>query len=337
MQEVGDIVREVRQDLADMTPPTGGGTASKIRHETSGGSTLPPMGSGGLAEVDLGEEEGSDVLPTGSAFRGNPWELLSQPGRMRIGCGYLAAESGDILGYARKLGAEMARPYTLGMVVAEPQVWEDALPAMAAEPRMFGAIGYGPRTVAGDLQVLDETLTALLNDNPKLIAVGLLGLDEPYAPYALKAQQAQMTLQLELAADFGVPAYIGHRKSLPALTAVLENAALPRLIWADVLQDEAELALIHKYDMHVLVRPELTHATPLGQTYKDLIAKVAPNRHLLSSGSTLVAAAGREGERNSLSGLDASLKALAELMGEQPRETVQRSNNNAQALFYRQG
>lgn len=336
MQEVGDIVREVKQDLDDMTPLE----PSQKRHETNS-ELAQTVGAAqeGMAYVDTGadedETEARRLPPAQGGFKGNPWDALILPGRMRIGCGYIAAEASDIWTYAERMRNEAREPYTLGMVVAEPSVWEGALPALAAEARMFGATGQGPRTLAPDLDALDESLTALLNDNPKMIAVGLLAIDEPYAPYALKEQQAQMRLQLEIAADFGMPAYVGHRRSLAALASTLKSAgALPRMIWAEPLVEAEELDLVLAHDMHVLARPELTHTTPAGLAYRNLMAKVAPQRQLLSSGSTLSAPAGREGERNNLLGLDASLKALAEVTGQERPEILALSNENAHALFY---
>lgn len=341
LQEVGDLVREVKQDYADMTPPESHAKGGKRAHETSSMDMMPSAASGVAVVGDDStasyDDEPDDDLAASkpSPFKGNPWALLIEPGRMRIGCGYLAAESNDILAYAVKLRMEERRPYTLGMVAAPPDVWDGVWDALAAEPRLFGATGFGPRTLVEDPQDLDDTLTSLLNGNPKLVALGVLGLDEPYAPYALKAQQAQLRLQLDIAADFGIPAYIGHRRSLAPLAETLAEGGLPTLIWADTLQDEAELAVVLQYDMHVLARPELTHDTAAGGTYRALMKKVPPARQLLCSGSTLVAAAGQEGLRNNLSGLDASLKALAELMGEEKGQTVSRSNANAQRVFYR--
>ncbi|MFZ2586870.1 MAG: TatD family hydrolase [Alphaproteobacteria bacterium] len=328
---VGDIVREVRQDLQEMTPPE----SSKAPKPS-----ITPQhvgGSGGMAHVEV-EAVAVPAQPA-EAVAGtkqvNPWDDASKPGLMTVDACFMAAGEGDVTRYAAALGKELDKPFTLPLVAVDAgksEAVEALKTAMAADPRLFGAVGFGPRHVQDDLDALDDTLTTLLNDNPKLLAVGPVGLDEPYAPYTIPQQVEQLVRQLELAHDFGLPVILAHARSLPHMKAVLEGLEnLPKLIWANPLETEEDIALVRKLDAYVLVRPEITYEEH--RVARENLRRILPERWLLGSGSSLVAPHARSGHPNGPEGLAHTLKTFAALLDKPVAEVRTMLNANARAVF----
>lgn len=336
-----DIVKEVKQDLREMTPPASG----KPRPDTSALGETVRSAAAGLSHIDVGGDEPApafDALSLLAPKMTNPWSRLETPGHVRVDAGFICAGADDGLAYASHLMTEQTAPYTLGIVLEEAARLEDPDNAlgrlMGKEPRLFGAAAFGPRSLADDLDDLDERLTALLNANPKLIAVGLLALDEPYAPYTLPQQVRQLELQLDIARDFNLPAFIGHRRSLgPLAQCLLSAESLPPLVWADPLAAPEELELVKELNMSVLIRAELTHAA--NTAYRELLLQVPENKRLLGGGSALVAAESRSGHRNGPEALPHILKAYTGLLGREgdsaQKEQLEILNRNAQRLFYK--
>lgn len=335
---VGDVVREVKSDMAAMTPPA---TAKPVDHSDMYRTVA--QAKGGLAFVEVATPELAKAavpMPVSTTPKqlAAPWQALLEKGRVCVDAACLVSSHEDITRYLTTLAAESAYPYTVGIVAAdvldevETAQAVTLSAAMALEPRLFAAVGYGPRHLVDDLDALDDALTAYINDNPKVIALGVLGLDEPYAPYTLPQQMRQLSLQLELAADFGLPVLLGHRRSLGPLTACLEQTSeQPALIWADTLETAEELALVQRMGMQVLVRPEITYDSHAA--YRDLLKQVPASRHLLGSGSVLVAPASRSGHAGGPENLLPTLKAYAALMNEDPADAREKLNRNARAVY----
>jgi Tat protein secretion system quality control protein TatD with DNase activity len=188
--------------------------------------------------------------------------------------------------------------------------------------------------VQDDLDALDDTLTAALNNHPKVLAIGPVGLDEPYAPYTIPQQVEQLVRQLELAADFGLPVVLTHNRSFNHLKAVLEGLepeTLPTLIWANPLENEADIALIRKLDAYVLVRPEITYDTH--RPAREALRRILPERWLLAGGSSLVSPQNRSGHPNGPEGLLHTLKAFALLLDKPVPEVRETLNANARRVF----
>ncbi|MCP5405862.1 MAG: TatD family hydrolase [Pseudomonadaceae bacterium] len=330
---VGDIAREVRQDLQDMTPPA---TQAKPADDPALARTVSSASSG-LAFVDVGGEDVLAEVPASTTPKqlAAPWDAVLEGGKVTVDAGFFAASGEDVVRYMAALSQENGFPYTMAILAAEAGDEEQTAAltgATVVEPRLFGALAFGPRKLQDDAEALDRALTKLINDNPKIIALGPLLIDEPYAPYTLPQQEAQLLVQLEIAADFGLPAFVGHRRSLASLQDCLGRAeGLPKLVWADMLADEAELALVKQHDMHVLVRPELTYAANDG--YRQLVKKVPENRLLLGAGSALVAPQSRSGHAGGPESLPPTLKALAELLDKPIKELREVLNRTAHTLF----
>ena len=365
---IDEIVNEVKQDLREMTPAEATAAQKRQQHLAQQSNALQGVvGSStyGLSEnVVPGMEQVANPQNTPAKPEahgpvglppGNLWLQLTNPqhsANLRTDACYHALTAADVESYAKAIGHEAKPPYTLGVVavniaaadeteaaegapIAPDLLTQTLLKTLAIEPRLFGAVGAGPRQLWPTMQALDDFLVNLLNTERKLIALGPIGLDEPFAPYKLKEQQDQLELQLKLAAEFQIPALITTRKTQQKLAEVLERVkasanGLPQLVYLDALATPEDAQLVQTYGMHILVRPELTapdfSGTPF---YRSMPAE----RLLLASGSALVAPHGFAGHFNQPKFLENSLQAAAKLRGVGSSGLGQTTSANLVHLF----
>ena len=363
---ISDVVNEVKADIASMTPPSKEDQrrreAQKAAEDRA--SSLAGEGTRGLYEEydnSLKENDspssGQEKKPLGTALPPNPWHALGNADEtvlMHADACFHALTPTDIKNYRRALHAEKMPPYTLAVMAVNIQapvegeaIGEEgegtplhsddllytSLIEALEEPRIYGAVGAGPRQLWSNLQQLDDRLTAMLNDNPKIIALGPIGIDEPYAPYQLEAQKAQFALQLEIAADFNLPAIINHRDSVPHVVEILARMNprnLPPLIWLDVLDTEDEAYIVRRFNMYGLLRPEITVPDFIGGSYYRTMPE---ERLLLASGSALVAPHGFSGHFNQPRFLQNTLASSCKMLTLNNNTLTGITNGNLAKLF----
>jgi Tat protein secretion system quality control protein TatD with DNase activity len=366
---INDVVNEVKADLASMTPPEPvKNPKADAAREANSSRILGLVGQAalGMAEevvdgpVDEAETP-APAAPVATAGKtpehavpqgmpaGNMWENMAIPAvglRFMGDVCYHALTPADVDTYVRALNLENQAPFTIGIAAISLQGYaedegeelgDDILfltlqKALQESPRLYGAIGAGPRHLWDNLDLLDETLTARLNDNPKILAIGPVGLDEPFAPYAIAQQKAQLALQLDIAADFGMPVLLTYRQSMEALKDVLQHATrLPPLISMVPVETAEQMELVEQFNMFALVRPELTNPAFAGAGF---YASIPIEKLVLGSGSALVAPHGFSGHFNQPKFLKNSLQACAR-MRRTPENTLQLALNGTMSrIFY---
>ncbi|RYG61611.1 MAG: hypothetical protein EON60_02860 [Alphaproteobacteria bacterium] len=363
---IDDVMNEVKADLKAMTPPdeTDKKKAAERDADQNRIASLLGQSTFGLSETvfndpdvpELAPEQDpnapqQEAKPNNSLPPGNLWLALTTPQfsvKLRTDACYHALTQADVGTYRRSLAAEKESPFTMGIcaVVLQAPLEEEleeggailsedllllSLLKSLEETRMYGAIGAGPRQLWPNFDALDESLTTLLNTHPKLIALGPLGIDEPFAPYHLAQQMEQLAVQLDIAADFDLPVILTHRQSLAHVRTVLEQAErLPPIIWLDVLTTEEDLALVKRFNMYTVLRPEITAPDfPHAHLYRN----VTEDRRLIASGSALVAPHGFQGHFNQPKFLKNSLQAGVKLLFMSEKELTLATNTNLARLF----
>lgn len=359
---LNEVMNEVKADLKAMTPPSKEGEkkqaelnireaelSSMLGEATSGlAEETVPGTSTQRASTNTPQREEEPTKPAAKGLPvGNLWQALadlSVTTRLHGDACFHALTTEDIDNYRKATMQEKVAPFTLGIIGVNLQAeLEDEMPETRAddlllqalikamqEPRIYGAIGAGPRQLWDNLDHLDEHLTNLLNTHPKLIAVGPIGIDEPFAPYLLEQQQQQLALQLDLAADFGLPAILSHRGSLAHVVSVLEKAErLPPIIWLPTLDTPEEAEVVKRFAMHAVLSPEITAPN----FPRDFISQVPVEKLLLASGSALVAPHGFSGHFNQPKFLLNSIQAGARLMYEKDESVLKTTNTNLAQLF----
>lgn len=364
-----DVFKEIKADVNSMTPPDEMSLeelrkARESAQEKARVAAVLGQSSAGLAEntVELPEpeaEEFEEETPGGAPVKarpnlampvGNLWKALKNPEttqRLHGDVCYHAHTVADIELYFTAVSKQKQAPFTLGILAVNISAATgedgegaaadaDMLPTVAlktveVEPRIYGALGAGPRALWDDQQALDDQLCIYLNENPKLIALGPIGLDQPFAPYTLSLQQQQLSLQLDIAAEFDLPVLLTNRGSHGPLNDLLSaRSSLPRLIYYDALTTQADADLVTRFKMSVLLRPELTvPSQPMAEAYRSL----PQEKLLLGCGSALVAPQGFSGHFNEPKFMQNTLEAAAKMLGMKSHELLALTNTNFSNLF----
>ncbi len=109
--------------------------------------------------------------------------------------------------------------------------WQRVWDLVLSDPDLHAAFGLHPVYLddhqPDDLRELGEWLTRLAGHR-QLCAVGEIGLDYFIETLDRERQQALFDAQLQLAADFNLPALIHVRRSHAAVIATLKRFRLPR-------------------------------------------------------------------------------------------------------------
>ncbi len=344
-REVMDINRSVRSELSGMSPPVQGQPPQPLYNYDSKIARTVAGSSFGVGEVTL---PGGDVVPEpepvappppAGPSKISPIDVLADParrGQFMFDCYFHAYAPEDVRGYPTVISAETKAPYTFGLLASEAgqsALQGAVLAATGSHGRLFGALGMGPRDVWESIEELDTTLTALLNENPRVLAVGPIGLDANYSTSNMEQQQAQLQRQLEIALDFGLPALVFQRKAVDAFHAVLagmENK--PVLVYVRPVESPEEAELVMRHGMYALLRSELDN--PAFTVYRALVANLPKNRLLLASGSALVAPKALAGHFNSPEGLKHTLNEASVLLGIPVPELRHALNTNALGVFF---
>ena len=136
------------------------------------------------------------------------------------------ADRQAVLNHCKHLGVE--RMVVLGVYQRNLQrVWDLAL----SEPQVYAALGLHPVYLdehrPEHLQELRDRLAALAG-HPKLCAVGEIGLDYYVESLDREQQQKIFDSQLQMAADFNLPALLHVRRSHADTVATLKRFKLRR-------------------------------------------------------------------------------------------------------------
>lgn len=236
----------------------------------------------------------------------------------------------DVLAHCQQLGVE--RLVVLGVYERNLQrVWDLAL----SEPSVYAALGLHPiyidEHLPAHLDQLRERLSHLAG-HPKLCAIGEIGLDYYVDGLDRARQQQVFEAQLQMAADFDLPALLHVRRSHADVIATLKRFKLKRA------------GIIHAFAGS---REEAREYTKLGfklglggaATWPQalrmhrVLADLPLDSVVLETDSPDMAPAMYPNQRNSPEHLPQICTTLAEIMGIEPDALAHASTHNANQLF----
>ncbi|EJM25119.1 Mg-dependent DNase [Pseudomonas sp. GM21] len=236
-----------------------------------------------------------------------------------------------LLAESRALGVR--RMVVLGVYQANWQrVWE----LVQSDPDLHAAFGLHPVYLDDhrpeDLQALADWLTRLAGHR-QLCAVGEIGLDYFIETLDRERQQALFDAQLQLAADFNLPALIHVRRSHAAVIATLKRFRLKRAGIIHAFAGSKEEA--HEY-IKLGFKLGLGGAATWPQALRmhRVLANLPLASVVLETDSPDMAPAMFPGQRNSPAHLPAICAALAQIMAISPGQLAAISTANACELFY---
>ncbi|MGF6153767.1 TatD family hydrolase [Pseudomonas fluorescens] len=235
-----------------------------------------------------------------------------------------------LLAQCRALGVK--RMVVLGVYQRN---WQRVWDLVQSDPDLHAAFGLHPVYVdehrPADLTELADWLTRLAGHR-QLCAVGEIGLDYFLEDLDRERQQALFEAQLQLAADFQLPALLHVRRSHAAVIATLKRFRLKRagIIHAFAgSQEEAREYL--KLGFKLGLGGAATW--PQALRMHKVIAGLPLESVVLETDSPDMAPAMYPGQRNSPAHLPAICAALAQIMAISPEQLASASTANACELF----
>ncbi len=180
--------------------------------------------------------------------------------------------------------------FLMGMVSFEPQedniLNKSVINTIKSMDEVYCVIGFGPRTVRYvNPEKLELQLKSIISSTDQVLGIGLVGLDMHYAPYTLEQQKTILDIQLKVAKELNLLAYISSEKAddeLALFLSAYDKSQLPQLVYTGMIQSDIMLQLVDSYDMHLCLRPELTHEA--NREALERTARINPVRWLPCSG-----------------------------------------------------
>ncbi|MEN5091739.1 TatD family hydrolase [Pseudomonas protegens] len=226
----------------------------------------------------------------------------------------------------------VSRMVVLGVYQAN---WQRVWDLVQCDPQLYAAFGLHPVYLddhqPADLKQLGDWLTRLAG-HPQLCAVGEIGLDYFLAQLDRERQQSLFEAQLQLAADFQLPALLHVRRSHAAVIATLKAFKLKRggIIHAFAGSREEAREYI-KLGFKLGLGGAATW--PQALRLRKVLADLPLESLVLETDSPDMAPAMFPGQRNSPQHLPAICTALADIIGIAPEQLASASTRNACELF----
>ncbi|MBT2338687.1 MULTISPECIES: TatD family hydrolase [Pseudomonas] len=213
--------------------------------------------------------------------------------------------------------------------------WQRVWDLVQSDPDLHAALGLHPVYLdqhrPEDITHLRDWLTRLAGHR-QLCAVGEIGLDYYLETLDRERQQALFEAQLQLAADFDLPALIHVRRSHAAVIATLKRLGTRRAgiihAFAGSLEEAREYI---KLGFKLGLGGAATW--PQALRMHRVLAKLPLEAVVLETDSPDMAPAMFPGQRNSPAHLPAICEALAGIMAVSPEQLAEASTANARQLF----
>jgi TatD DNase family protein len=240
------------------------------------------------------------------------------------------ADRQALLAESRALGVR--RMVVLGVYQAN---WQRVWDLVQSDPDLHAALGLHPVYLEDhgpeDLSKLGDWLTRLAGHR-QLCAVGEIGLDYLIETLDRERQQALFEAQLQLAADFHLPALIHVRRSHAAVIATLKRFRLKR---AGIIHAFAGSKEEAREYIKLGFKLGLGGAATWPQALRmhRVLAELPLESVVLETDSPDMAPAMFPGQRNSPAHLPAICSALAQIMAISPEQLAATSTANACELF----
>lgn len=226
----------------------------------------------------------------------------------------------------------VSRMVVLGVYQAN---WQRLWDLVQSDSQLYAAFGLHPVYLEDHqpqhLQQLQDWL-ARLAGHPQLCAVGEIGLDYFLEQLDRERQQSLFEAQLQLAADFHLPALLHVRRSHAAVIATLKRFKLKRggIIHAFAgSREEAREYLKLGFKLGLGGAATWPQALRL----RKVIAELPLESVVLETDSPDMAPAMFPGQRNSPQHLPAICAALAQIIGIAPEQLASASTRNACEVF----
>jgi len=238
------------------------------------------------------------------------------------------ADREELLNRARSSG--VAR---IGNVFLGPEAYAQNRHLFALRPEVFFLLGIHP----GDADQYSDAAVAAMGRafgaDPRLRAVGEIGLDFYWDRHPRELQERAFRAQLGLALDLGLPPVIHCRDAFPDTLRVLVGAGYSgkKLLWHCFGGDEAQVRTILGHGWHVSIPGPVSYAK--SEALHRAVAAIPLSRLLLETDCPYLSAEPWRGKRNHPALLGFTAQAVARLKNLPVAEVWSVTGQNACEFF----
>jgi TatD DNase family protein len=240
------------------------------------------------------------------------------------------ADRNEVIARARQAGVHTI--VTIGIDLASSR---KAIALAAQDEHIYATVGCHPQE-AGKMTEPDIAVMMQLAKNPKVVAIGEIGLDY-YHQRAPKEKQLQvLQWQLDMAGKLSLPVVIHCREAnidlLPILkkwTASLNKDHLPGVIHC--FNGSAEMAKLYlEMGFFLALGAYIGYPTSRMQ---DVIRRIPEDRLLIETDCPFLPPQSHRGKRNEPAYIATTLQVIAGLRNQTPQQIEQSTDKNAKNVF----
>ena len=238
-------------------------------------------------------------------------------------------DRGEVI--ARAIDAGVSKILTVGTDVKSS---ERAIELAGKYPQVFAAVGIHPHDAA-NVRKAEITRIAEMSQNPRVVALGEMGLDF-YHNYSPKEAQLQvLKWQLELAGELSLPVIIHNRQATNDIISILaEWVKLTRPQRPGVIHcfGEGASAAMRYLEMGFCLAFGGYIGYPNNKA-GDVIRSVPADRLLVETDCPFLPPQKYRGRRNEPAYIALTVEVLAGILGKSSGAVAQQTTENAQRLF----
>ncbi|MBE6886571.1 MAG: TatD family deoxyribonuclease [Ruminococcaceae bacterium] len=200
-------------------------------------------------------------------------------------------------------------------------------------PRFYAAVGIHPHSASEAEKDLEQTLARLATD-PKVVAIGEIGLDYHYDFSPRPKQLEVFSRQLALAKQLELPAIIHSREATADVLALLDAHRPTGVVHCFSGSAETAKELL-EMGYYIGFTGSVTFKN--ARKLVEAAAVIPDDRLLIETDAPYMAPEPYRGRRNDSSLIPAIAMRLAEIRGTTPDEILRITRENALRLFSRIG
>ncbi|NJB68806.1 TatD DNase family protein [Desulfobaculum xiamenense] len=221
----------------------------------------------------------------------------------------------------------------IGHVFLGPEDYRDGQPLFAAHPEVFFILGVHPQDAKDLTPARLNAMREAIAADPRVRAVGEIGLDYHYEYSPRDVQDAAFRAQLAMARELDRPVVIHSRDSHEdAVRILLDEGFHDRpLLWHCFGSDIAFAHELLSHGWHLSIPGPVTYAR--NEAVQDAVAQIPLDRLVLETDCPYLAPEPWRGKRNEPAFIGFTAVKVAKLRGMDPAELWTACGDNARRFF----